>query len=136
MTLSKRLEFLKEIKSSGFSTDGQVYLFFGERYLCKEAADMLERRLLGERSGAVNSIDGDQEDPGQTLARLMSFSLLPGRQVYRITDSRIFHSKTVSDALWTKAHAAFSAFTGHERPHVPPVRGEDLRIGGIGWPAG
>jgi len=79
-----------------------IFLFFGERYLCRESADQLQELLL-KGGGAVHPIDGDQEDSGQTLARLLSFSLLPGRQVYRVSDSRIFLSRTVASAIWEKA---------------------------------
>ena len=57
----------------------------------------------------MHTIDGDVEDPGQTLARLMSFSLLPGRQLYRVSNSRIFHSKTVVSEIWAKAAQSFQA---------------------------
>ena len=103
MTLIKRSDFDTGLKDSGPLAASQVFLFFGERYLCKTAADTLQERLLHEAAGALHSIDGDQEDPSQTLARLMSYSLLPGRQIYRVGDSRIFHSKTVISKIWDKA---------------------------------
>lgn len=103
MTLIKRCDFDTALKDNGPLAASQVFLFFGERYLCKTAADTLQERLLHEAAGALHTIDGDQEDPGQTLARLMSFSLLPGRQIYRVGDSRIFHSKTVISEIWAKA---------------------------------
>lgn len=103
MTLIKRCDFNTAIEANGPFAASQVFLFFGERYLCKTAADKLQERLLHEAAGALHSVDGDQEDPSQTLARLMSFSLLPGRQIYRVGDSRIFHSKTVISKIWDKA---------------------------------
>ena len=109
MVQLKRVELQAKIEQGGFSPESQVYLFFGERFLCKEAADALQDMLLGQQPGAVHALDGDREDPGQTLARLMSFSLLPGRQIYRVADSRIFHSKTVVAEIWHKAVQAFAA---------------------------
>ena len=103
MTLIKRAEFETILQDSSPLPESQVFLFFGERYLCQTAADRLEERLLNDTAGALHNIDGDQEDPGQTLACLMSFSLLPGRQIYRVGDSRIFHSKTVISKIWEKA---------------------------------
>ncbi len=79
-----------------------MYLFFGERYLCKEAADQLQTVLAADGKGTVHTIDGDSEDPGQTLARLMSFSLLPGRQIFRVNDTRLFLSKNLSASIWDK----------------------------------
>lgn len=86
----------------------QLYLFFGERYLCREAADTLQELLLSAASGggSVNGIDGDREDGGRTLGRLMNFSLLPGKQIFRVTDSRLFHSKNVASTLWSRIEQA------------------------------
>ena len=102
MTLIKRSELQEKLQDQSFLTT-RVFLFFGERYLCRESADLVQETLLRQIPGNIHGIDGDREDPGQTLARLMSFSLLPGRQIYRVTDTRIFHSKTVAEELWRKA---------------------------------
>lgn len=61
------------------------------------------KTLFPDENRAIHNIDGDNEDLSKTLARLLSYSLLPGSQIYRVTDSRIFHSKTVTPALWQKA---------------------------------
>src|SRR5665647_235363 len=81
----------------------QVFLLFGDRYLCQNAVEQLEKKLLQDKGGAVHPIDGDQEDIAATIARLRSFSLLPGRQLYRVTDTRLFLSKQVAKNLWEKA---------------------------------
>lgn len=86
-----------------------LFLLFGERYLCREVAEELCRRLLPEeqqRRQNLHSIDGDQEDPVATLNTLRTFSMLPGRQVYRVMDSRLFYSKGVAKTLWEKAKQA------------------------------
>jgi DNA polymerase-3 subunit delta len=86
----------------------QVFLLFGERYLCQNALEQLEQVLLQGSGGTVHPIDGDQEDGTATFAKLRSFSLLPGRQVYRVTDTRLFLSKQVAKSIWDracKAHA-------------------------------
>ncbi len=106
MALLKRTEFQTAAKQVDSLPDSQVYLFFGERYLCKQAADTLQKALLSQSPGAIHTIDGNVEDPSQTLSRLLSFSLLPGKQIYRVSDSRIFHSKTVVSELWNKAVSA------------------------------
>jgi len=86
----------------------QVFLLCGERYLCRAAMAQLEQALLRETGGTVHPIDGDQEEIGTTLAKLRSFTLLPGRQIYRVTDTRLFHSRQVAKSIWdraVKAHA-------------------------------
>lgn len=132
MVQLKRTELQTKLEQGNFSPESQVYLFFGERFLCKEAADALQDMLLDQQPGAVHAVDGDREDPGQTLARLMSFSLLPGRQIYRVADSRIFHSKDVAAEIWDKAVQAYDG--GRPRPaarHLQAMIGAvDLPIDG------
>lgn len=87
-----------------------VFLLFGERYLCREVAEELCRHLLPEeqqRAQNLHGIDGDQEDPIATLNKLRTFSMLPGRQLFRVMDSRLFYSKGVSKTLWDKAKQAY-----------------------------
>ena len=79
-----------------------AYLLFGEPYLCRAAAERIEAALLNQESGAVHSIDGDQEDQAATLAKLQSFSLLPGVQIYRVNNTRLFHSKNTGKNLWER----------------------------------
>jgi DNA polymerase III subunit delta len=118
MTLIKRNDLTAVLDGVRKGKKAQVYLFFGERYLCRESADQLQKILLEQAAGgAVHPIDGDQEDAGQTLARLMSFSLLPGLQIYRVTDSRLFQSKDMGSGLWDKAVQEF----GVNRP-APALR--------------
>ena len=103
MALMKRNELAAWLAQGGVEQEARVYLFLGERYLCREAADLVQQALLQKGGGVVHAIDGDQEDPGQTLGRIINFSLLPGRQIYRVTDSRLFHSTAVAEKIWNKA---------------------------------
>jgi DNA polymerase-3 subunit delta len=82
-----------------------VYLLCGDRFLCRQAADNLGQALC-ENGGTVHTIDGDHEDIHATVARLRSFSLLPGKQVFRVNSSRLFHSKKVAKSLWNRASKA------------------------------
>lgn len=132
MVQFKRSELQAKIQEGNFPLNSRVYLFFGERFLCKETADSLQEMLLQQQPGAVHAYDGDREDPGQTLARLMSFSLLPGRQIFRVTDSRIFHSRTVVAEIWAKAAQSFHAGRpGPASRHLlAMVQAVDLKIDG------
>ncbi len=96
------------MRQAGDAEKKQIFLFFGERFLCREAADSLQRALLGEESvnGTVNSVDGDNEDAAKTLGQLLNFSILPGTQIFRVTDSRLFHSKNVGSAIWARIEQA------------------------------
>jgi len=128
MPLIKRNELPALLNDDVKLKELSIVLFFGERYLCKEAADQLQEALTGDGKGAVHPIDGDQEDQGQTLSKLLSFSLLPGRQVYRVSDSRIFHSKTVASTIWDKAQQSNEA--GKPAPAMRHI-GALARLGNI-----
>lgn len=78
-----------------------LYLLFGERYLSQQSADQLAAALCAQ-GGNIHSIDGDTEDIPTTLAKLRSFSLFGGRQVFRVNGSRLFLSKNVAEALWKR----------------------------------
>ena len=103
MPLIKRAELPALLTELQQSDPPQVCLCIGERYLARESADLLQQAILARMPGTVHTIDGDLEDPAQTLAKVTSFSLLPGRQIFRIGDSRVFQSKTSAESIWNRA---------------------------------
>ena len=112
MTVFKRDDIQKLLKEIQSGNIAPVYLVFGERFLCQETVNSLIELLLPDaklRQQNVTLIDGDREDPAQTFSSLRSFSLFPGRQIYRVTDTRLFYSKDVSQNLWDKAKEAYDA---------------------------
>ena len=86
-----------------------VYLLFGERYLCAQAAKRLTTHLLSgtKTSGTLLKIDGDQEDIIDTMNKLRTFSLFETTQIIMITDSRLFHSRAVGKSIWNNAKKKF-----------------------------
>lgn len=92
---------LEALYSGAKKNPHSLYLITGDRFLCRQTADRLEKTLL-TAGGSVHSIDGEDEDPGRIVSRLSSFSLLPGRQIYRVSDTRLFHSKKVAPPLWKR----------------------------------
>ncbi len=107
MAIHKRTELESLLTAIAQTGPKQVYLCFGERYLCQRAADQIERSILKQRQGAVYAIDGHTEESDKLLSRLLTFSLLPGIQLYRVTDTRLFLSRTVCSDIWDKAVQAF-----------------------------
>lgn len=85
----------------------QVYLLVGERFLCQQAAEKLCRALLAQ-GGTLHPVDGEREKFTVTLQKLSSFSLFPGRQVYRVSDTRLFHSVQIAESLWKKTARAWA----------------------------
>lgn len=98
-TAEKFNDLLKDIRQDRVTP---VYLIAGDRFLCQQAAEKISRALL-EKGGTLHTVDGDAEKFSTTLNKLTSFSLFPGKQVYRITDTRLFHSVKTAESLWKKA---------------------------------
>ena len=105
MAIIKRTEFMAALQNSP-PPEGQLYLFFGERYLCKTAADSLQKKILANHPGALHKLDDTEGGTAQIISRLMSYSLLPGKQLYRVSDSNIFHTRSVLSDIWEKATEA------------------------------
>ncbi len=106
MSVYKRQEIPKLFDSIKQGTTSQVYLLFGERYLCRNAAHELIDHLLPQKEQQTTSllpIDGDQEDSIRTLNLLKTFSLFSGRKIYWVTDTKLFYSKGVTKNIWEKA---------------------------------
>ncbi len=106
MPVYKRQDFpklLSEIKQ-GFTS--QIYLIWGERYLCRSASEELIDHLLpvqDRQTTSLQHIDGDQEDFNKTLNLLKTYSLFSGPQIIRVADSKLFYSKGVAKSVWDKA---------------------------------
>ncbi len=105
MPIYKRQELPALLQAIDKGETTQIYLVFGERYLCQRAADQILDHLLPDeslRAGNLILVDGDQEEPGMTLNQLRTYSLFGGRRVIRVMDSRLLHSKEVAKNLWEK----------------------------------
>jgi len=112
MPILKRKDIPDLLKKAEKGKTSQIYLILGERFLIREAADDLVAVLLpdgAKRANHLHSIDGDQEDVRKTLGMLRTYSLFSGRQVIRVIDSKIFHSKGIARTLWKKAAEAGEA---------------------------
>ena len=89
----KELEkYIKDEKEDQFAP---VLLIYGEELLCKEAFEkLLDAMVPGSgRSLNYDPVEGSSEDIHEVIARVNTFSLLSGKKVVSIIDSRIFYSK-------------------------------------------
>lgn len=84
----------------------RVYLIIGERFLCRQAAEQLAAALLAG-GGTPHRIDGEEEEPLRTLARLRTATLLPGRQLYQVSDSPVFSSRQDTARLLDRVRVAY-----------------------------
>ncbi len=89
-----------------------LIVIFGDRFLCQQlAADIVDLLLPDADQQRTNCIviDGDAEDPAQTLAQLRTYSLFGGRRVFRVSESRLLLSRESAEALWNRAEKAWQA---------------------------
>ncbi len=86
-----------------------VFLIYGEEYLYKSVFDSLLDRMVPKekRSLGYEPVDGETERISEVIERLNTFSLLPGRKVVALSDSKIFFSKNDEASILTKAKDAF-----------------------------
>jgi DNA polymerase-3 subunit delta len=117
MTVITRDQLNTLVRKTAEENPSQVYLIFGERFLCQQAAEKITGALLSAGGGNLHVIDGSQDDFSQVLGRIASYSLFPGRQVYRINDTRLFHSQKITHSLWKKA------VTAHKENNLPLATG-------------
>lgn len=109
MATYKRNDIDKMLKAVGQGKVSSIYLIVGDRFLCSQIADRLVSVLVPDQAARqhVNLIDGDREDLVKTLASLKTYSMFPGNQITRVSDTRLFHSKAVAQAIWERAKNAY-----------------------------
>ena len=111
MAVYKRNDTDKMLKAVEQGKVSNVYLLIGDRFLCAQVADKLVNALIPDsamRQQCLKLVDGDEENLAKTLAFLKTYSMFSGKQVIRVTDTRLFHSKAVASKIWEKAQKAFS----------------------------
>ncbi len=101
-------DYLTGIKDDTFAT---VYLIFGEEYLYKSVFETLLDKMVPheKRSFGYEPADGESESISEVIERLNTFSLMAGRKVVSLCESKIFYSKNDEAAILTKAKTAFDA---------------------------
>lgn len=105
MPVYKRQEIPKLLADIKQGATSQIYLIFGERYLCRSASQEIIDHLVPEQERQATSlqhIDGDQEDFNRTLNLLKTFNLFSGTKIFWVTDSKMFYSKGVVKNVWEK----------------------------------
>ena len=110
MALYQRSDFPKLLAAIKQGKPCSVYLVVGDRYLCLQVAEQLVEALIPDpkaRAQQVKPIDGDLEDPLNTLNLLKTYSLFAGRQIFRVSGSQLFLSKEVAKGIWNSARKAY-----------------------------
>ncbi len=105
MPIIKRQELPTLLKGLDSGRAAPIYLVVGDRYLCQQAAGEIINHLLPDekqQAASLALVDGDQEEPGQTLNQIRTYSLFGGKRVIKVSDTRLLFSKVVGKTLWDK----------------------------------
>ena len=98
-------ELEKHIKDKKEDQFASVFMIYGEELLCKEAFEKLLDALVPGPGRSLNyePFEGSSEDIHEVIAHVNTFSLLSGKKVVSIIDSRIFYSKQDEEKILEKA---------------------------------
>lgn len=109
MPAYERTNFKSLLKAIAKGDVAPVYLLWGERYLYQSAYEEFIAVLVPEKKRSTNLrvIDGANEDVYRLVEELQTLPLFPGRQVFVVRDTRLFHSKSTADPLLAKSHEYF-----------------------------
>ncbi len=110
MPTYKKNDIDKILKAINQGKVVNIYLVVGDSFLCRQAAERLLKAMLpdkSKRSLVLSEIDGEKEDLHNTLNLLKTYSLIGGRKIIKVNDSKLFHSKAVAKSLWDRAQKAY-----------------------------
>jgi len=109
MPVISHKELEKHLQDQGDDSFFPVYLIYGEELLTKGAFDALLNVLLptSERSINYEPLDGTHENIHEVIGRVNTFSLLPGKKVIALRESKIFYARQDKDQLLDNAKKAF-----------------------------
>jgi DNA polymerase-3 subunit delta len=101
-------ELEKYLTERGDAPFAPVYLIFGEEMLVKGAFDTLLEALVpaSKRNTNYDALDGAHENIHAVIARVNTYSLLPGTKVIALRDSRIFYAEQDKSRLLENAQKA------------------------------
>jgi DNA polymerase-3 subunit delta len=99
----------KHLEDRGDDPFVPVFLIFGEEMLTKSSFDELLDALIpaSKRSIHYDPLDGTHVSIHDVIERVNTFSLLPGKKVIALRDTRIFYAGQDKDRLLDNAKTAY-----------------------------
>lgn len=91
------------------SAHAPVWLFYGEEMLCKKAFDAVLDRLLPRSERDMNYEAPDPDNVYEAIEKMNTFSLLSGKKVVALCESRIFYAGKEDRDFLEKAREAWEA---------------------------
>jgi len=98
----------KYLSARGKDQLPSVFLIYGEEMLTQSAFDAVLKALVPASKRSINydTLDGTTENVRAVIARVNTFSLIPGTKVVALRDSRIFYAKQDKDRLLENSRKA------------------------------
>jgi DNA polymerase III subunit delta len=99
----------KHLRNRESNSFAPVYLIHGEELLTQRAFEALLKALVPASKRSINyePLDGTTENILEIIARVNTYSLLPGTKVVAVRNSRIFYAKQDKDKLLENSRQAF-----------------------------
>ena len=90
-----------------------VFLIYGDELLYKKALESVLNKIISDSPGASKDfnyepIDGANDNIPEAVERLNTFSLLFGKKIVAICDSKVFYRKEDKEKILEKANAAYN----------------------------
>jgi len=117
-------KYLNELGGAPFAP---VYLIFGEEMLVKNAFDALLDAMVpaSKRSTNYEPLDGANENIHAVIAQVNTYSLMPGKKVIALRDSKIFYAGQDREQLLENAQKAC------QNDEIKKAAGHLLRLMGL-----
>ena len=117
-------KYLNECRDASFAP---VYLIFGEELLVKNAFDTLLDALVpsAKRHTNYEPLDGAHENIHAVIAQANTYSLMPGRKVIALRDSKIFYAGQDRAQLLENTQKAY------QNDEIKKAAGHLLRLMGL-----
>ena len=117
----------KYLNERGDAPFAPVYLIFGEEMLVKNAFETLLDALVpaSKRNTNYEPLDGANENIHAVIAQVNTYSLMPGKKVIALRDSKIFYAGQDRERLLENAQKAY------QNDDIKKAAGHLLRLMGI-----
>ena len=93
MSIYQQQDLNKFLQACKDTEPEPIYLIHGDRFLCQRLTDQLLPALLPAIANPfrhIKKIDGEQENPQETITSLKTWPLFAKRQIFMVSDSRLF----------------------------------------------
>lgn len=109
MTIIRHNELKNYLTTAAKEQFPSAFLLYGDEFLYKTSLDDILDALIpvSKRSTSCESIEGTIENINESIEKLNTFSLIPGKKAVILSDAKFFYSKMDIDRIIEKAKNAY-----------------------------